>query len=209
MRTAVPGNSRRTAYWLIAVLAVLIGVHMAYRNQPVALPSVGVPALHVTLRGQATKVGPSEITVNLEDPHGNLTGIIRTVALTPSTRILWPGPSPKQGSSGLTALRPGYHVVIRAQGGSDNSLIAQVVLVSYPPVTGTLGSVQNGQLSIHVPGQSSPVLVTVNSHTAYFVPNGQWQLLASGATIRVMVHPGPNGSLVASMVLVSPPSGGS
>jgi hypothetical protein len=200
---------RRTALGLAAVLAVLVGVHMAYRNTPVSLPTIGLPAVHIALRGQVTAVGNQGITVNLEDPQGELTGVLRQVTVTGTTRVVWSGSAATEGTAALKTVRPGYRVAVRGQNGPNNTVVAQVLVVGLPPVTGTLTALQNGQLTIAVPGQKAPVVVQLTSRTAFFVPGGEWQRLAQGAPVRVLVRLQPDGTLLATAVMVRGPAGGS
>jgi hypothetical protein len=209
---SLPGRrtGRRTVVSLLAVLAVLVGIHMAFRNPTTTLPSIGLPALHITLRGQVAAIGANGLMVNLEDPHGALTGILRRVTLTADTRVVWTGvPSPGTGRAALSLIKPGYRVAVRGQAGADNTVVADVMVVGLPPLTGTVASLTNGQLAVEVPGQKTLVLVQVTSRTAFFVPGGQWQRLAPGAPVRVLLHFGPNSTLVATAVMVGAPTGGS
>lgn len=198
--------SRRTAGWLVAVLAVVVVVHFAYGGLPTALTRAvtGHPVIQVSLRGEITRLSPNDLTVTLEDPHGNLTSVTRQVVLTSHTRFVSPGQPSVVGAQGYQYLKSGYRVLIRGASIGQNQLEAQLVAVSFPPITGTVDRVQNSVLTLSVPGQSHKAHVSLTSHTAFFVPNGDWHQLATGAPVRVWVIPtSQNGSgLTAITVMV-------
>lgn len=206
--------SRRTAGWLLAIFAAFIVVHYAYRNAPTALTRAvtGSPALQVSLRGEVTKVSPNGMTITLEDSHGALTHLTRKVTVNSSTRYLSPGQPTVVGSTGEHYVKQGYRVLIRGQGNADNSVVAQIVAVTFPPITGTISKVNHDILTVDVPGQSQPAHVTLTSHTAFFVPHGQWGRLSKGAPVRVWVVPNKStgsGLTAVTVMVITPPATGS
>jgi hypothetical protein len=202
--------SRRTAAWLMAVLAALVVVHYAYRNVPTALTRAvtGVPALQVALRGEITQLSPNAMTVTLEDSHGDLTQLTRHVVLTQDTQFVTLGKPSATGSRGYSYLQTGYRVLIRGQGTVNNDIIAQVVNVSFPPLNGTVTQVNQAMLTLAVKGQPQPANILLTSHTAFFVPGGQWNSLKIGAPVKVWVVPNQvSGSgLTAITVMVTHPT---
>ncbi len=183
--------SRRTAAWLMAVLALLVVVHYAYQNAPTALTRAvtGAPALQVALRGEITQLSPQGLTVTLEDAHGDLTQITRHVVLTQNTQFVSLGKPAATGSMGYAYLQRGFRVLIKGQGTLNNDIVAQLVNVSFPPLTGTVTEVNQAMLSLMVSGQTQPANILLTSHTAFFVPGGQWNSLKIGAPVRVWVIP--------------------
>ncbi|MDA8194463.1 MAG: hypothetical protein M0Z53_10775 [Thermaerobacter sp.] len=208
------GISRRTAGWLMAVMAALVVIHYAYRRAPAALTRAvtGQPALFVSLRGEITQLSATGLTVTLEDAHGNLTSLTRHIVLTGATRYLSPGQPAVVGKKGTEYLKTGYRIIVRGQGAADNAVQAQVVTVTFPPIAGTVAQVSNGTLLIDVAGQPHPARVQLTSRTAFFVPNGNWSRLSAGAPIRVWVIPSQNtasGLVAITVMVVSPPPTGS
>ena len=126
--------SRRTAGWLMALMAALVVVHYAYRNVPTALTRAvtGTPAIRVALKGEITHITPQGLTVTLEDAHGGLTKLTRHVVLTQSTRIATPGKPIATGDAGYKYLQNGLRVIVQGQGTATNDVIAQVVNVTFP-----------------------------------------------------------------------------
>lgn len=202
-------RSRRTAILLIAVMAVLIGIHFAYRNPPVALPASTTSVTSSTVKGRVIHVGSRLLTVNLEDAHGTVTGTVRQIALTSHTGVIWPGRPAQIGSAGFRLIRPGYQVMVLGTVGAQNSMTARTIAVSYPPVDGLIASLRHGRLGLRIPGRATPMVVVITSHTAIYVPHGQWDALKTGAVARAYVTPGTNGVLTATRVVIDPPSSGS
>ncbi len=183
--------SRRTAGWLMALMAVLVVVHYAYRNVPTALTRAitGTPAIRVALKGEIAHVTPQGLTVILEDSHGGLTKVTRHVVLTASTKIATPGKPIATGSAGYKYLQNGLRVIVQGQGTATNDVIAQMVNITFPPLTGKVAQVDQAMLTLTVSGQSQPAKILLTSHTAFFVPGGHWQSLKVGAPVRVWVVP--------------------
>lgn len=183
--------SRRTAGWLMALMAALVVVHYAYRNVPTALTRavIGTPAIRVALKGEITHITPQGLTVTLEDAHGGLTTLTRHVVLTESTRFATPGKPMATGNAGYKYLQTGLRVIVQGQGTATNDVIAQVVNVTFPPLTGKVSQVDQAMLTLSVAGQSQPAKILLTSHTAFFVPGGHWQSLKVGAPVRVWVVP--------------------
>lgn len=202
-----PSRSRRHLLLLLAALAALVGLHWAYRSPPVTAPGAGRPALTVTLRGQVTEAGPTRITVNLEDPHGVLTGIRREVTVTSATRIRTGGAPPGQ-SPPVTRIQPGYRVTVRGYG-DGTSVVARSITVYLPPVEGIVTAVRPGLLTVRVPGRRDPVTVTLTPATSYFLGQGTALAIKPGTVVRVLVRPGSDGTLVATSVVVNPGGSGS
>jgi hypothetical protein len=192
-----------------AIAMLLVGVHMAYRNQSVALPTVGLPVLHVVAQGRVTRLGNDSLTINLEDREGLLTGVHREIRITDKTHIVTPGESPASGPAGLKLIEVGDRVIVHGRSTTDSVILARTLVAGPGPVDGVIAGVSNGQLKVTVPGQAAPVAVALTSSTAFFVPEGQWQLLTVGARVRVSVRAGPDKSLTAIIVRVVAPTGGS
>lgn len=198
--------SRRTAGWLMALMAALVVVHYAYQKVPTALTRavIGTPAIRVALKGEITQISPTGLTVTLEDAHGGLTKLTRHVVLTESTKIAMPGKPTATGQAGYKYLQNGLRIIVQGQGTATNDVIAQVVNVTFPPLTGTVAQVDQAMLTLTVAGQPHPARILLTSHTAFFVPGGHWQSLKVGAPVRVWVIPNQvNGSgLTAITVMV-------
>lgn len=208
MRPPSP-RSQRTAILLLAVMAVLIGIHFAYRNPPVALSTPTTSVISLTVKGRVMHVGSRQLTVTLEDPHGTPTGMLRQILLTSHTSVIWPGRPAQIGSAGFQLLRPGYQVVVLGTVGAQHAMTARTIAVSYPSVAGLIKSLLPGRLSLRVPGQRTPMTVVLTSRTAIYVPRGQWNAFKTGAVARIYGTPGTNGVFTATKVIIDPPSSGS
>ncbi len=203
--------SRRTAGWLMALLAAFVVVHYAYHSSPSNLSQAvtGQPAIQVALRGEITGYNSSSVSLTLEDPHGDLTTLSRNVQVTDKTQYITPGEPGVMGPDGMKYLKKGYRVYVKGQGTADNQVVAQLVHVSFPPITGTLTSLSGSMLSVKVMHQDQPAAIIMTSHTAIYVPDGDWSKLAVGSPVRVWVVPGPAGDsseLRALSVLVLLPA---
>lgn len=200
---------RRAAGWLFVTLLALIAVHYTYNTPPVAAvrPAVAPVALTVSVRGEITRLTPASLTLTLEDSHGELTPLTRQIELNASTTVLAPGNPPKTGSAGWSYLRTGYRVQIKAQGTSSGQIVARVIAVRFPPIMGTIAAIDASSLAVTVPGQSEPAIVGLTSHTAFYVPDGRWGALATGAPVTVWVVPDSrtSGQLIALTVMVKNP----
>ncbi len=199
--------SRRTAGWFVALLAAFVVIHYAYQKAPGALTRAvtGQPAIHVALRGEITHLHSDAVGLILEDPHGNLTTLSRTVQLTNKTQYLMPGEPPLTGSTGLKYLQKGYRIFVKGRGTADNHVIADVVHVSFPPITGTLSALSPSALSVTVPHQPEAATIALTSHTAIYVPQGDWSQFKVGSPVRVWVVPtshSTGSSLMALSVMV-------
>ena len=199
--------SRRTAGWLMALLAAFVVMHYAYQKTPGLLSRAVTtqPAIQVALRGEITHLQSNAVNLTLEDPHGNLTTLSRTIQLTGKTQYLTPGEPPLTGNSGLKYLQKGYRVFVKGRGTADNHVIADVVHVSFPPITGTLSQLSASQLSVKVPHQPVPATIALTSHTAIYVPQGNWSQFKVGSPIKVWVVPishGTHSNLAALSVIV-------
>ncbi|MCY0898662.1 MAG: DUF5666 domain-containing protein [Firmicutes bacterium] len=201
--------SRRTAGWLVAIFAALVVIHYAYRvnTANLARTVMGRPALTVALRGEITSMGTNQMTVTLEDPHGDLTNLTRQILLTDQTRYLAPGKPEATGSAGVAYLKQGYRVSVRGVGTDTNDIEANLVQVNFPPISGTITQLSGSQMTVNVPSQPAPAVVTLTSHTAFFVPDGHWTALKIGSPVRVWVVPNqnPNSGLTAVTVMVQSP----
>lgn len=185
------GMSRRAAGMLMIVAGLLVVYHFAHERtgQSPGLPVIA-PALHITLRGEITRIDGERLTVRVENMHGDLTSHVRTVQLSGDTRIRRPGAGSAKGRTGLGYLQVGYRVLVHGLAAEDGQTInAAAVAVSFPPVTGTLARVDGPDLIVRVPGQAADMTVTATSHTAFFVPGGQWSTLKPGAPIRIWIAP--------------------
>ncbi|MCY0880135.1 MAG: DUF5666 domain-containing protein [Firmicutes bacterium] len=198
--------SRRTAGWLVAIFAALVVIHYAYRinTQNLARTVMGKPALTIALRGEITSLNNSQMTVTLEDPHGDLTNLSRQIVLTDQTRYMAPGKPEATGSAGLGYLKPGYRISVRGVGTDTNDIEANLVQVNFPPITGTITQLSQSEMTVNVPSQPAPAVITLTSHTAFFVPEGHWSALKVGAPVRVWVVPNQNpaSGLTAVTVMV-------
>lgn len=198
--------SRRTAGWLVAIFAALVVIHYAYHTNTrnLAQTVIGKPAISVALRGEITQLHNDQMTVTLEDPHGDLTSLSRHVTVTDETRFMAPGKPQAIGRAGLGYLKEGYRVTVSGQGTADNQVDAQVVQVNFPPIYGTISKVAPSELTLAVPGQPALAVVRVSSHTAYFLPDGDLNALKIGAPVRVWVIPSStsNTALTAVTVMV-------
>jgi hypothetical protein len=199
--------SRRTAGWLVAIFAALVVIHYAYNTSAsnLAQTVMGKPAKVVALRGEITQLGADQMTVTLEDPHGDLTNLTDKISLTDHTRYSAPGKPQATGSSGYSYLKQGYRVSVSGQGTVQNGIEAQLVQINFPPITGTVSKIDGGQITVTVPSQQAPAVVDVTSHTAYFMPAGNLTALKPGASIRVWVVPNqePGSGLTAVTVMVT------
>lgn len=199
--------SRRTAGWLIAILAAFVVMHYAYGSTPTALtrtrPVTGTPAMSVTLQGEITHITSKNMTITLEDTHGSLTKMTRTIEFDNNTTFVSPGKPQTSGAAGLSYLQKGYRVIVKGQGTSQNGIVAQLVGINFPPLNGTVASINHSELTLHIAGQPHPAKILLTSHTAFYVPNGDWNLLKSGSPIRVWVipHTGPT-TLQATTIMV-------
>ncbi|MCL8208373.1 MAG: DUF5666 domain-containing protein [Actinomycetia bacterium] len=203
-----PARSRRHLLLLLAALAALVGLHWAYRNPSTTAPGAGRPAVAITMRGQVTRADPGQLTINLEDPHGVLTGILRRVTVTSATRIRAGGASGTAADASVPRIQPGYRVTVR--GYTDGStVVARTITVYLPPVEGVVTAVEPGMLAIRVPGRREPVRVTLTSGTSYFLGQGTALAIRPGTVVRVLVRPGSAGTLVATSVVVNPGGSGS
>ncbi|SMC03284.1 hypothetical protein SAMN00768000_1005 [Sulfobacillus thermosulfidooxidans DSM 9293] len=203
--------SRRTAGWLMALLVAFVVVHYAYQKTPSALTRAvtGQPAIQVALRGEITNLNANTVALTLEDPHGDLTTLSRTVQLTDHTQYVMPGEPPLTGASGLKYLQKGYRVFVKGQGTADNQVIAQVIHVSFPPINGMVSALSPSLLTVKVPNQPQLANIALTSHTAIYVPEGDWSKLQVGAPVRVWVIPTTNGNtsgLTALSVMVLSPA---
>lgn len=199
--------SRRTAGWLMALLAAFVVVHYAYHKTPSLLSRTvsAQPAIQVALRGEITHLQSNAVNLTLEDPQGNLTTLSRTIQLTSKTQYLMPGEPPLTGNNGMKYLQKGYRVFVKGRGTADNHVIADIVQVSFPPITGTLTQLSPSQLNVKVPHQPAPATITLTSHTAIYVPQGDWSQFKVGSPVRVWVVPtaqGTQSSLTALSVIV-------
>ncbi len=199
--------SRRTAGWLMALLVAFVVVHYAYNrsSQAITQAVTGQPAIQVAMRGEITGYTDNTVSLTLEDPHGELTTLSRNVQLTDKTQYVTPGEPPVTGSQGVKYLKQGYRVAVRGQGTADNQVIAQLVQVSFPPITGTVSQLSPSVLAVSVPNQPHAANIALTSHTAIYVPQGDWSKLALGAPVRVWVMPraqGDSSGLVALSVMV-------
>lgn len=199
--------SRRTAGWLIAIFAALIVIHYAYGNtaQNLTRAVMGKPALKVALRGEVTAMKQNQMTVTIEDPHGDLTNLSRQIDLTPKTQYMSPGKPMVTGQEGSSYLKQGVRVTVSGQGTSQNGIEAQMVRINFPPISGTVSSIKKSMITVSVPGQPSAANIQLTSHTAFFVPQGVWNHLAQGAKVRVWVVPNqePHSGLTAVTVMVT------
>ncbi|AEJ38385.1 hypothetical protein TPY_0170 [Sulfobacillus acidophilus TPY] len=206
MKSGASHFSRRTAAWLVAIMAALVVIHFTYQKSPQQLAQtvMGHPQMAVALRGEITQLASDRLTVTLEDPHGDLTTLTRQIELSNATRYMTPGKPTVTGAQGLAYLKQGYRVTIRGHATLTNALEADVVQVSFPPLTGTIQSVGPSSLTLTVPGQSAPADIVLTSHTAFFFPNGDFTQLSTGSAVRVWVVPNntPNSGLTAVTVLV-------
>lgn len=185
------GMSRRAAGMLMIIAGLLVVYHFAHERpgQSPGLPVIA-PALHITLRGEITRIDGERLTVRVENVHGDLTSHIRTVQLSADTRIRRPGAAAAKGRAGLSYLRVGYRVLVHGLAAEDGRTVnAAGVAVSFPPVTGTLARVEGADLVVRVPGQAAEMTVTATSHTAFFVPGGEWSTLRAGAPVRIWIAP--------------------
>jgi hypothetical protein len=165
----------------------------------------GRPAVSVTLRGQVTEAGRNRIAVNLEDPHGVLTGVVRSVTITPTTVVRTAGMPPDQSAP---SIRPGYRVTVRGyQDGA--AVVARSITLYLPPLEGVVAAVQPGLLAVRVPGHREPVTVTLTPHTSYYLGQGTALAIKPGTLVRVFVRAGAGGKLVATSVVVNPAGSGS
>ncbi|MCL5116240.1 MAG: DUF5666 domain-containing protein [Firmicutes bacterium] len=198
--------SRRTAGWLVAIFAALVVIHYAYNTTATNLARtvMGHPAISIALRGEITQLNSNQMTVTLEDPHGDLTNLSRQVTLTDSTRFLAPGKPQAVGQAGLSYLKQGYRVAVSGNGTADNGIDAQVVQINFPPINGTVSKIDGSQLTVNVPGQPAPAVVSLTSHTAFFLPGGDVTALKTGVPVRVWVIPNqePDSGLTAVTVMV-------
>lgn len=185
------GMSRRTAGWLVAIFAALVVIHYAYHTSAsnLARTVTGKPALAVALRGEITHLGNDQMTVTLEDPHGDLTNLSRQITLTDKTQVMAPGKPQVTGKTGMSYLKTGYRVAVSGQGTADNGIEAQMVQVNFPPINGTVTKIGASQLTVNVSGQPAPAVIDVSSHTAFFAPKGDLTALKVGAPVRVWVIP--------------------
>lgn len=210
MRSSARAIRRAVAVLVLLALALLT-VHLADPGSTaVTAATAGRPAVYVVMRGQVTRVSASTITVTAEDQQGQPTGVQHTVALDPTTRVIWPS----AGTGGPTAsgrtLKPGLRVMVRAHGAAAGRWVADTIRVSYPPIDGTLVGLSGHRLTIRVPGQAQPVTVLVTSRTAFYVPGGQWSALTAGVPLRIFVRPATGTpTWQATSVVVGPSSGGS
>jgi hypothetical protein len=185
------GMSRRAAGMLMIIAGLLVVYHFAHERpgQSPGLPVIA-PALHITLRGEVTRVHGERLTVRVENIHGDLTSHLRTVQLSAQTRIRRPGAPTAKGRAGLSYLQVGYRVLVHGLAAEDGETVnAAAVVVSFPPVTGTLVRVDGPNLTVQVPGQAADMTVTATSHTAFFVPGGDWSALKRGSPIRIWIAP--------------------
>ncbi|AUW92773.1 MAG: hypothetical protein C7B44_15835 [Sulfobacillus thermosulfidooxidans] len=199
--------SRRTAGWLMALLVAFVVVHYASSGSTAALSRAvtGQPAIQVAMRGEITSYSDHSVSLALEDPHGNLTTLSRNVQLTDKTQYVTPGEPPITGPKGMKYLKPGYRVYVRGQGTADNQVIAQLVHVSFPPITGTIRQISPSVITVSIPNQPQAANIALTSHTAIYVPQGDWSKLTPGATVRVWVMPQAHSEsqgLVALSVMV-------
>ncbi|NMP23381.1 DUF5666 domain-containing protein [Sulfobacillus harzensis] len=199
--------SRRTAGWLVAIFAALVVIHYAYNTSAknLAQTVMGKPAAAIALRGEVTQLDANKMTVTVEDTHGDLTNLSRTITLTNSTRFLAPGKPQATGQSGFGYLKTGYRVSLSGQVTAQNGIDAQVVQVNFPPINGTVEKLAGSQMTLNVSGQPAPAVVNLTSHTAYFMPNGDVSALKQGAGVRVWVIPNgePDSGLTAVTVMVN------
>lgn len=203
--------SRRTAGWLMALLVAFVVVHYAYQKTPNLLTRAvtGQPAIHVALRGEITHLSASTVNLTLEDPHGNLTTLSRSIQLTDKTQYVMPGEPLLTGASGMKYLQKGYRIFVKGQGTADNQVIAQVIQVSFPPINGTVSAISPSSLAVKVPNQPAMANISLTSHTAIYVPQGDWSKFTVGAPVRVWVIPTPQGNtanLTALSVMVLSPA---
>lgn len=198
--------SRRTAGWLVAIFAALVVIHYAYNTSTSGLARtvMGQPAIAVALRGEITELNNHQMTVTLEDPHGDLTELSREITFSDHTKFTAPGHPVAVGQAGLSYLKSGYRVSVSGRGTTDNGIEAQLVEVNFPPLTGTVTHIDRGQLTIKVSGQSAPAQIELTSHTAFFMPDGDIRGLAPGVMVRVFVVPNAtaNSGLTAVTVMV-------
>lgn len=199
--------SRRTAGWLVAIFAALVVIHYAYHTSAknLAHTVMGKPAAAIALRGEITQLNSDKMTVTVEDTHGDLTNLSRTVTLTNSTRFLAPGKPQATGQSGFSYLKTGYRVSLSGQVTERNGIDAQVVQVNFPPINGTVQTLNGSEMTVSVSGQPAPAVIALTSHTAYFMPNGDVSALKKGVPVRVWVVPNhePNSGLTAVTVMVA------
>jgi hypothetical protein len=201
---------RRTIAALVAMAAVLLAVHLV-TGQPGSStrPTAGRPAVHLMIRGQVTAMGPNTITVTAVDRQGQLTDVKHTIVLAKDTRVIWPSAAGSGPATSGQTLKVGYLVTVSAHSLAGGTWAARSVLVSYPPIQGTLLSVSGNKLMVQVQGQTRPTEVELTSRTAFYVPGGQFTSITVGTPVRVYVRPGPNSTWQAVSVVIGPSSGGS
>lgn len=204
-------STRRLAAALAAVAAVLLAVHFAGpAPMPGSTPASGHPAAYVLLRGQVTSVSAGQVTVAAQDQEGQITRVKHTVAVTSATRIVWPSAALGGPAATGRTLTSGLHVTVKAHALASGGWAAETILVSYPPLDGTVVALAGHRLTVKVAGQTQPVVVLLTSRTAFYVPGGQWGGLAAGAPVRVFVRPASGSSgWQATSVVVGPSPGGS
>ncbi len=183
-------STRRLGATLAAAAAMLLAVHFAYPGpSPTAVPTAGHPAAYVLMRGQITAVSQSQVTVAAQDQAGELTPVKHTVTVTPRTRIVWPSAALGGPAASGRTLKSGLHVTVKAHAMPNGRWAAETILVSYPPLDGTVVALAGHRLTVKVAGQAHPVVVLITSRTAFYVPGGQWPPLAGGAPVRIYVRP--------------------
>lgn len=195
--------TRRTAGWLVAIVAALFVYHWAFPSGYSVLPASISPA--VTVTGEITALNPPNLTLQLTDPKGQLTTLTRTVRLTTDTRYRYPGQPEATGTAGLNWLRPGLRVTVVGQSPSaSGDLTASSVSVQFPPVTGVVQSVRPGTITLTIAGSSQPMNITVTPSTAFYFPQGDQSTLKPGAKVNVTVVPNNSSGVQALAVEVVP-----